>query len=187
MKRTGKHTLWEGKHIRSVSLTYLDSSGIERQWEAVERVAADSVVIVVPITAAGDLILIKQYRPALDRLVVELPAGLVDKGESPEEAARRELIEETGYGCENMIPIITAAMSSGIHCEPWHVFLAYGALEASKNELDEHIPDDSEDIETLTVPLGSYKEALAGLSRGGLLVDIRIYGLVELAKASLDQ
>lgn len=187
MKRTGKHTLWEGEHIRSVSLTYLDRSGVERKWEAVERVEAESVVILVPHTSSGDLLLIKQYRPALDCFVVELPAGLVDTGESPVEAARRELIEETAYSCESIIPIITAAMSSGIHCEPWHVFLASNATKASKQELDEHPPDESEDIETLKIPLASYKEELAKLSGDGTLVDIRIYGLVELAKAGLAQ
>ncbi|MCK4911791.1 MAG: NUDIX hydrolase [Thermodesulfovibrionales bacterium] len=183
MKRIGKQTIWEGEHIRAVRISYIDSSDIEHQWEAVERVAAESVVLVVPVTAAGDLILIKQYRPALDRLVVELPAGLVDKGESPEKAARRELIEETGYSCAKLVPIITAAMSSGIHCEPWHVFLASGSTEASVSERKTHLPDESEDIETLTVPLASYRDALERLSGDGLLVDIRIYGLVELAKA----
>ncbi len=183
MKRTGKQTIWEGKHIRTVRISYIDGSAIERQWEAVERIAAESVVLVVPVTASGELILIKQYRPALDCIVVELPAGLVDTGESPEVAGRRELIEETGYSCARLVPIVTAAMSSGIHCEPWHVFLASGVSPASDKELSAHTPDDNENIEVITVPLASYKESLKRLSSDGLLVDIRIYGLVELAKA----
>ena len=185
MKRTGKKVLWEGRHIRAVSLAYQDREGVERLWEAVERVNSKSVVIIIPVTVSGELVLIKQYRPALDRFVVEFPAGLVDDGESPIEAARRELIEETGYVTGQMVPLVSTAMSSGIHGEPWHVFLAREAIGASSSELSEHKPDDNEDIEVINVPLATYREALREMSGNGSLVDIRVFGLVELARAEL--
>lgn len=54
-------------------------------------------VTVVALTAAGEVLLVRQYRPAVEQVTLELPAGHVEPGESPEEAARRELEEETGY------------------------------------------------------------------------------------------
>jgi len=54
-------------------------------------------VVVVAITEEGRLLLVRQYRPAVERYTLELPSGLTDPGESPAETARRELIEETGY------------------------------------------------------------------------------------------
>jgi ADP-ribose pyrophosphatase len=185
MKIIEKKVLWEGKFIRAVELTYLDKGGKLHKWEAVERIHSDSVALIIPLTLSGDLILIKQYRPALDRMVVELPAGLVDDGESPADTARRELIEETGFTSLRLSPLSEAAMSSGIHGEPWHVFLATGCTPATENELATHSPDDNEDIEPFTVPLASYKDELARYSQEGLLIDIRIYGLVELAKDAL--
>ncbi len=185
MKRTGKKVLWEGRHIRAVSLAYQDRKGVERLWEAVERVNSKSVVIIIPVTASGELILIKQYRPALDRFVVEFPAGLVDDGESPIAAARRELIEETGHITGQMEPLVSTALSSGIHGEPWHVFIAREAVRATSSELSEHRPDDNEDIEVIKVPLATYKDAIKQMSENGSLVDLRVLGLVELARTEL--
>jgi ADP-ribose diphosphatase len=52
---------------------------------------------VVALTEKREVLLVRQYRPAVERFTLELPSGLVDSGESPGEAARRELFEETGY------------------------------------------------------------------------------------------
>jgi hypothetical protein len=54
-------------------------------------------VAVVATTVSGDFVLVRQFRPALDRLTLEVPSGQVDPGETPEQGARRELMEETGY------------------------------------------------------------------------------------------
>jgi len=52
---------------------------------------------IVAFTAEGRVLCVRQYRPAVERYTLELPSGLIDSGETPAEAARRELIEETGY------------------------------------------------------------------------------------------
>ena len=57
---------------------------------------------VLAITAEGRVLIVRQYRPAVDRFTLELPSGLVDPGESPAESARRELLEETGYRADSV-------------------------------------------------------------------------------------
>lgn len=52
---------------------------------------------IVALTADGRVVIVRQYRPAVDRYTLELPSGIVDPGEAPAESARRELLEETGY------------------------------------------------------------------------------------------
>src|SRR5215213_8200947 len=85
-------------------------------WFFVERPNAHAVVTVVPLTSNGMIILVEQFRPPVGRNVIELPAGLV--GDEPgradealEAAARRELIEETGYDAHRLIPIANCATS----------------------------------------------------------------------------
>lgn len=87
------------------STTYQDPSGKTRTWEHAERRTrpADSEIDGVGIVAiiskpdGNEIVLEKQFRPPLDKVVIEVPAGLVDEGETPEQAAVRELKEETGY------------------------------------------------------------------------------------------
>src|SRR5262245_23235841 len=68
---------------------------------------------VVATTEAGDFVLVRQFRPALDRVTLEIPSGLVDREEPPEQAARRELMEETGYQAERMIWLATLTPDTG--------------------------------------------------------------------------
>jgi 8-oxo-dGTP pyrophosphatase MutT (NUDIX family) len=54
-------------------------------------------VVIVAVTAPGQLLMVRQFRPAVNAVTLELPAGHIEPGETPEEAARKELLEETGY------------------------------------------------------------------------------------------
>jgi hypothetical protein len=87
------------------STTYSDPLGKERTWEHAERktrpkgseIDGVGIVAILEKASGPEIILQKQYRPPIDKVVIEVPAGLVDAGESAEEAAVRELKEETGY------------------------------------------------------------------------------------------
>ncbi len=178
-----KKVEWEGKFLRSVLITYSQPGGAgeaERvhQWEAVERVGCDCIVGLVPLTEDGAVLLIRQFRPPLNCSVVELPAGLCEPGEHPEEAAQRELTEETGYSAGKLHFLAEGPLSSGISSEMLTVYLAtdltYGGIGAR---------DETEDIEVLKVPLAAISEELERLRCSGNCIDLKIYGLIELAEA----
>lgn len=80
--------------LNVVARTYELPSGERVEWE---MLSAGHAVTVLPLTADGRVLAIRQYRPGPGCVVLNLPGGLIDDGETPEEAARRELTEETGY------------------------------------------------------------------------------------------
>lgn len=182
MTITNRTTQWKGKYLKTSVLDYRDRHGISRQWEIVERIGTDGVVIIVGITQDNDVILIRQYRPALDAYVIELPAGLIEPGEAPLETARRELIEETGFVPSQTDVLTNGVLSTGIVAEHWHAIIATGARKATRQERKLHMPDESEDIEVLSVPLDGFQTHLQQMEREGGKIDIRIFGLVELAR-----
>jgi len=177
-----RRILWEGKFLRSVLLKYqvrCNSSNCleERNWESFERVNCDGIIGIVPLTDNYEVVLIRQFRPPVNGFVVELPAGLVDKGEAFEDAARRELTEETGYRAGELHFLTDGPMSSGASAEILTVYVATGLIYAGIGKRDE-----TEDIEVIIVPLVSFSERLDELRNNGDHIDLKIYGLVALAK-----
>ncbi len=132
-----------GKFIRLVK---------EGTWEYVHRVNSEGIVVLVPVTDAGELVLIDQYRPAIKKRVIELPAGLSGDdekaGEELSEAAHRELLEETGYVAQSMEYLIEGPISSGLSTEVVTFFRASGLKKEGEGG-----GDDSEDITVHLVPL----------------------------------
>jgi ADP-ribose pyrophosphatase len=176
-----KKTLWEGKFLRSVLVSYVDGSGVtERDWEAVERVGCDGIVGIVPFTDEGEVVMIRQFRPPLNGPVIELPAGLCDPGESREEAARRELIEETGYAAGELRFLTEGPLSSGLSSELLTVFVATGLTYVGVGKRDE-----TEHIEVLKTSLDELGSVLETLRGEGNYIDLKVYGLVELAREFL--
>ena len=174
--------LWKGKFLRSVLITYNircnSSNTVEaRDWEAFERVNCDGVIGIVPFTDNGEVILIRQFRPPINGFVIELPAGLVDAGEDFEQAVRRELIEETGYEAGDVQFLTEGPMSSGASAEILSVYIATGLKYVGVGQRDE-----TEDIEVIPVQLEKVTARLQELRQSGDHIDLKVYGLIEMAK-----
>ena len=95
----------DAKWTKLVLTTYKDPLGKVRTWESAERstrpknspIDGVGIVAILQKASGPELLLQKQFRPPINKVVIEVPAGLVDEGESAEESAIRELREETGY------------------------------------------------------------------------------------------
>ncbi len=185
MKVVKQETLWEGQFIKAVLISYKDHTGTIRKWEAISRINCNGVVVIIPITDRNEVILIRQFRPALNNYVIEFPAGLVDQDEDIISAGIRELIEETGHTSDKVFLFTEGVVSTGINTEKWNVLLAANTKKAPDNVRRKHQPDENEDIETLKVPLNNAYEKLQEFSQNGDDVDLRIFGLLELAKEKL--
>lgn len=78
----------------------IEASASPDRGDPFYRIRQPDSVVVLPMTADGEFVLVRQFRPALEKWCVEFPAGGIDPGETPEDAARRELLEETGHVAE---------------------------------------------------------------------------------------
>jgi ADP-ribose pyrophosphatase len=97
--------------LEFTEINYQDEAGQRRSWEAVHRRSRnEAAIIVAQLRPSGKYILVRQFRPPTGGYVLEFPAGLVDSGETPAEAALRELSEETGY--QGVVRRVTEPMYS---------------------------------------------------------------------------
>jgi ADP-ribose pyrophosphatase len=144
-------------------------------WFFVQRPHAGGVVLIVPVTDDGRLLLIEQHRPALDAICVELPAGLVgdEAGLADEpraQAAQRELLEETGYSAGELRELTTCASSPGLASELITFYLATGLTRTGAGG-----GVGGESIVTHAVPLGEVEAWLAARARDGRVIDNKVY------------
>ena len=147
----------------------LPGGAVKDPYYVVERPDA---AIIFPLTGEGEAVLVRQYRPPLERMELGLPAGLVEEGEKPEAAARRELLEETGYSGGEWEPLGALASSPSLKDNWAYLFLARGVEEMAPPDPDEH-----ELVETVRVPVGE----LLGLIRAGEIVSSSGVAAVMLA------
>ncbi|MGV3489347.1 MAG: NUDIX domain-containing protein [Tuberibacillus sp.] len=101
-----------------------------------EVIKHPGAVAVIAVTKEGKLVLVKQYRKPLERLLFEIPAGKLDPGEEPEACALRELKEETGYSCESIEHVVSFSTSPGFADEVLHVYYT-DSLISGDRKLDE--------------------------------------------------
>lgn len=107
-------------------------------------------VAVVALTEEGRICLVRQYRTALGRVTVEIPAGKLAPGEDPLECAQRELLEETGMEAEKIAFLTTIATSDGFCDELIHIYMATGlTFSSSSPDADEFINVDLVEVGTL--------------------------------------
>ena len=118
-----------------------------------EIVKHPGAVAVMAITEDKKIILVEQYRKALERSIIEIPAGKIEPGELPEVTARRELEEETGYTTKSLQYIQTFATSPGFADEIIHLYFA----ENIEKMTEKALLDEDEFVELLYVSLKDMK------------------------------
>lgn len=105
----------------------------------------------IPLTEKNEIILVEQYRVGVDETTLELPGGMVDPGESPLEAAKREMVEETGYTSDEWKLIGKTSSNPAILNNFTHLFVAKNCEYTGSNS-----PDGSEDIKVHKMPLDDF-------------------------------
>ena len=103
---------------------------------------------VLCVTEASEVVLVRQYRHGIAGTSLELPAGVIEPNETPEEAARRELAEETGYESSDWVRIQTVSTEPARHTTQAHFFCARGARLTGQPA-----PEETEVLELVKVPL----------------------------------
>lgn len=163
--------------VRIESLRTPDGNEVER-----EIVEHDDAVAVVPVTAGGEVLLLRQYRQSVRRYLLEIPAGKLDvDGEAPAAAANRELVEETGHEAGSLDLLTTFQNSAGWTTEVTHVYLG---RDLSPSEPPDSFTAKAEELDMEIVPL-RLADAVAAVHAGEITDGKTVVGLL-LAADRLD-
>ncbi len=158
METRNRAILFEGL---VVDLEQMDVRIGEKGWHTYQVVRHPGGVAVLPLHSDGTVTLIRQLRPAVDSVMLELPAGRLSPGEEPAACGLRELAEETGLIAGSIVPLGFIHPSPGVFDEMIHLFLATGLIQVDASQ------EDYEDIECVRV---TFAEALA-MARDGRISD----------------
>jgi ADP-ribose pyrophosphatase len=168
-----RHYIYHGR-ILNLRVDTVRVPGGQAIREVVEHPGA---VVIVALDPDGNVLLVRQYRHAVGRDLLELPAGTLEKNEKPEAAAPRELKEETGYTAQRWELLARFLSSPGILTEEMHVYLASDLVEGT------FAPMEDEDLHLEKVRL----EQALKWARSGEIVDAKtIVGLL-LAEPKLNK
>ena len=161
---------------------YLEFRETDKGWEYAVRPNCKGAVAILAVTEDRKVILVEQYRPPVDRKVIELPAGLagdipLQEDEPLVVAAKRELKEETGYIAKDWAMLTEGPSSAGMSTEFISIFHASGLTKVNEGG-----GDSSEDIRVHFVDLLDVPSWCARKQTEGLMVDFKIFGALYLAK-----
>ncbi|CED84400.1 Nucleoside diphosphate-sugar hydrolase of the MutT (NUDIX) family [Phaffia rhodozyma] len=203
--KTSPANLEDTKFIKLEHIEYTDQDGNNRKWEMACRKTrnesgVDSVAMLAILHHPSrplSTVIIEQYRPPIDKIVIELPAGLIDPNEDSSMTALRELNEETGYGksfkkdakpeenageakVRTISPVIVSdpgMTNANMHLVTIDVFLPEGKIEPPKANLEP-----GEHIVQRVVELSKLYDVLLDYDKKGFAVDARLlniaYGIV---------
>lgn len=180
--------LSQGNWIQTRKINYQDPTGKDRVWEMAIRstrsettnIDAVSIVSILhhpKLSGKGkEIVVVKQFRPPTEKVILELPAGLIDPNESISSTAVRELIEETGYHGKCTHESIPMFSDPGLTNANMVLAQVDIDLNDEKNQNVKPQLEDGEFIETMTLPVdGLLGELLKLIESEGCSVDARLY------------
>jgi ADP-ribose pyrophosphatase len=121
------------------------------------RIVLPEYAVVVPVTADGRFVMIREFKQGPGEICLNAPAGGLEPGESPLDGARRELLEETGFAADDWQALGDFALDGSTGCGRGHLFLARGARRVAAPRLDE-----TEEIEVVLLDEPALRAALRG-------------------------
>jgi len=163
-------TAYQGKFIRVRKDIILLDDHPPKIWDIIIPPGA---VGIVPVTEDGKVVLVEQWRRAIGKITIEIPAGMLEQGEPALECAQRELQEETGLRAESLVPFGGCYVSPGISSEYIHLFLAKD-LQPS--------PLRAEDTDGIDVRAVSLSEAFKMIEEGAICDAKTIIGILKYAR-----
>ena len=184
----GTATIAEGKFLRLELVNFTDERGRKRTWEAVSRVRAAGAALIVPRIVPDDLyVLVRQFRAAAGKYVIEFPAGLIEPGEGAEATAVRELHEETGYEGRVVRLLGPGISSPGLSDEA--VFLVVMEIDGERYRTAPPVahPEDTESIEVFTVPAGELEQFVSSRQALGDAIDVKIQAFLLGMRFSISE
>jgi ADP-ribose pyrophosphatase len=153
-KPISKHLVYQGRVLSVRVDTVMTEKGRETTREIVER---PDTVSVVAIDTDANILLVRQYRYAIGKYTLEVPAGIVEPGETPEQGAKRELREETGYDSGCLTPLYTYWPAIGYSTERMTIFLATDLRS-------DPLKGDEEEIHVKRLPFAYVRNSVADCS-----------------------
>jgi ADP-ribose pyrophosphatase len=141
----------------------------DREKKVYDLVLHPGAVAIVPLNENGEVLLVKQWRRASEKVIIEIPAGTLEKGEDPLACASRELREETGMRAQTITPLTGFYTAPGILSEYIYLYLA------TDLKFDPLVGEDTDEIDLITVPI---REALS-MVESKVIIDAKtILGLL---------
>jgi len=174
----------DAKWVKLKKINWQDQKGRKRVWEVADRPTRgksgiDAVAVLALIRSKTNAfplstVIIEQYRPPIGKFIIELPAGLIDDGETPEEAAKRELREETGYEAEGIIDSSAVlANDPGMSTANMKLVVLDVPLNGDMESPDQNL-EDGETIVRRAIELRSLNTELKEYEKRGFVVDARL-------------
>lgn len=145
-----EHRVLSSRSIFRGRIVHLDLDRVvEPSGKEVERevIRHPGAAVMLAVTGDSRVVFVRQFRYAASEMMLEVPAGTLDPGEQPEETARRELVEETGFFPRKLTKLAEFFPSPGILAELMHLYLATELERRSPS------PDDDESLEIVELPL----------------------------------
>ncbi|KAG9599461.1 putative ADP-ribose pyrophosphatase, partial [Aureobasidium melanogenum] len=172
-------------------ITYNNAENVTKIWESAVRptrpsnssIDAVGIVAILEKLTGPELLLQKQYRPPIDKVCIEVPAGLVDEGEDAETCALRELKEETGYVGEvikGTLGVTPVMFNDPGFCNT-NLNMVHVRLDMSNPDNQNPRPrlEENEFIECFSIPLKTLYEECSKLETEGYAIDARVLTLAE--------